>query len=156
MSGMGAEGVGRRSQKKGIYICVRVSMCAQFCPTLCDPRDCSPPCPSIHGILQTRILEWVAISFSRGYSQPKDRMSISCISCHWQADSLLLHKLGSLINAESACHTGDPGLIPGLGKSPRDGKGYPLQYSCLENSMERGAWWATVHVVAESRTRLNN
>ena len=44
---------------------------------------------------------------------------------------------------------GDPGLIPGSGRSPREGHGNPLQYSCLENSMDRGAWWATVHGVAE-------
>ena len=45
----------------------------QSCPTLCDPVDCSPPGSSIHGILQARILEWVAISFSRGCSRPRDR-----------------------------------------------------------------------------------
>ena len=43
---------------------------AQLCPTLCDPMDCSPPDSSVHGILQARILEWVAISFSRGLPQP--------------------------------------------------------------------------------------
>jgi hypothetical protein len=48
----------------------------------------------------------------------------------------------------------DVGLIPGLGRSPGEGNASPLQYSCLENSMERGAWWATVHVVAKSWTRL--
>ena len=45
---------------------------SQSCPTLCNPVDCSPPGSSIHGILQTRILEWVALSFSRGFSQPRD------------------------------------------------------------------------------------
>ena len=44
---------------------------AQSCPTFCDPVDCSPPCSSVHGILQARILEWVAISFSRGSSRPR-------------------------------------------------------------------------------------
>ena len=44
---------------------------------------------------------------------------------------------------------GDPGLIPGSGRSPREGNGNPLQYSCLENSMDRGAWWLPVHGVAE-------
>ena len=44
---------------------------------------------------------------------------------------------------------GDPGSIPGLGTSPGEGHGNPFQYSCLENSMDRGAWWATVHGVAE-------
>ena len=48
----------------------------------------------------------------------------------------------------------DMGSIPGLGRSPRGGHGNPLQYSCLENPMERGSWWATVHVVAKSRTQL--
>ena len=57
---------------------------------------------------------------------------------------------------ESACNSGDLGLIPGLGRSPGEGNGYPLQYSCLENSMDRGAWWAIVHGVAKSRTRLSN
>ena len=51
---------------------------------------------------------------------------------------------------ESACNRGDLGLIPGSGRSPGKGNGYPLQYSCLENSMDRGAWWATVHGVAKS------
>ena len=45
---------------------------AQSCPTLCDPIDCSPPGSSVHGIFQARVLEWVAISFSRGSSQPRD------------------------------------------------------------------------------------
>ena len=53
---------------------------------------------------------------------------------------------------ESACNVGDLGLIPGLGRSPGGGHGNPLQYSCLENSMDRGAWRATVHGVAKSRT----
>ena len=55
---------------------------------------------------------------------------------------------------ESTCNAGDLGLILGLGRSPRGGHGNPLQYSCLENPMDRGAWQATVHGVAESQTRL--
>ena len=50
----------------------------------------------------------------------------------------------------------DVGSIPGSGRSPGGGHGNPLQYSCLENPMDRGAWWATVHGVAKSRTRLSN
>ena len=46
---------------------------------------------------------------------------------------------------EAACNAGDPGSIPGLGRYPREGNGYLLQYSCLQNSMDRGAWQATVH-----------
>ena len=52
----------------------------QSCPTLCDPVVCSPPGSSVHGILQARILEWVAISFSRGSSQPRDRTQVSRIA----------------------------------------------------------------------------
>ena len=55
--------------------------------------------------------------------------------------------LGASDNNESACNVGDQGLIPGLGRSPGQGDGYSLQYSCLENSMDRGAWQATVHGV---------
>ena len=57
---------------------------------------------------------------------------------------------------ESACHAGDLGLIPGLGKSPGKGHGYLLQYSCLENAMDRGAWQATVHGVTKSWTWLSD
>ena len=57
---------------------------------------------------------------------------------------------------ESACNGVDLGLIPGLGRSPREGNGNPVQYSCLENSMDRGAWKAIVHGVAKSQTELNN
>ena len=53
----------------------------QSCPTLCDPVDYSPPGSSVHGIFQARILEWVAISYSRGSSQSRDQTHISCISC---------------------------------------------------------------------------
>ena len=59
---------------------------------------------------------------------------------------------GSSAGKESACNEGDLGSIPGLGRSPEEGKGYPLQCSCLENSVDRGAWWATVRGVAESDT----
>ena len=55
-----------------------------------------------------------------------------------------------------ARHAGDPGSIPGWGRSPGEGNGNPLQYSCLENSMDGGAWWATVHGIAKSQTQLND
>ena len=52
---------------------------AQSCPTLWDPMDCSPPGSSVHGILQARILEWVAIPSSKGSSQPREQTQVSCI-----------------------------------------------------------------------------
>ena len=57
---------------------------------------------------------------------------------------------------ESACNAGDPGAVPGSGRYPGKGRGNPLQYSCLENSMDRGAWQITVHRVAKSWTLLND
>ena len=57
---------------------------------------------------------------------------------------------------ESTCNAGDMGSIPGSGISPAEGNGYPLQYSCLENPMDRGAWRATVHGVAKSQTGLSD
>ena len=56
----------------------------------------------------------------------------------------------------SAYNAGDPGSIPGSGRSPGEGNGNLLQYSCLENPMDRGAWWAAVHGVAKSWTRLSD
>ena len=56
----------------------------------------------------------------------------------------------------SACNAGDLGSIPGLGRSPGEGNGNPLQYSCLENPVDGGVWWATVHGVTKSRTRLSD
>ena len=57
-----------------------VSEVAQSCLTLCDPMDCSLPHSSIHGIFQARVLEWIAISFSRGPSRPRDQIEVSCVA----------------------------------------------------------------------------
>ena len=57
---------------------------------------------------------------------------------------------------ESTYSAGDPGSIPRSGRSPGEGNGYPLQYSCLENPMDRGALWATVHGVTKSQTQLSD
>ena len=61
-----------------------------------------------------------------------------------------------LSSKESTCNSGDIGSIPGSGRSPGGGHGNPLQYSCLENPRDRGAWQATVHGVTQSRTRLSD
>ena len=60
---------------------------------------------------------------------------------------------GGSDSKESACDAEDPGSIPRLGRSPREGNGYTLQYSCLENFMDRGASWATVHGVGVTRSQ---
>ena len=71
--------------------------------------------------------------------------------CHLYMDGLV----GSEVKV-SARNAGDPGSIPGSGRSPGEGNGNPLQYSRLENPMDGGAWWATVHGVAKSRTQLSD
>ena len=63
---------------------------------------------------------------------------------------------GGSVGKESAWNAGDPGSIPDSGRSSGEGHGYPFQYSCLVNSTDRGAWWATVHGVAKSPTQLSN
>ena len=63
---------------------------------------------------------------------------------------------GGSDSKESDCNAGGLGSIPVLGRSPGKGNDNPLQYFCPENSMDRGAWWATVHGVAKSQTQLSN
>ena len=78
---------------------------------------------------------------------------------HLDLDSSLQHLVevyGVSDGKEAACKAGDLDLIPGLARSPGEGNGTPLQYSCLENPMDWGAWQATVHGVAKSQTRLSN
>ena len=136
---------------------------AQYCLTLCDPMNCSPPGSSFHGIFQARILEWIAISFSRGSSQSKDQ---TCVS-----DYLTLGHLGS--PSSNLLYWSIYYRIPHLIfiivwhippsewheiiifkiiiiMFTREGNGTPFQCSCLENPIDRGAWWAAVHGVAES------
>ena len=103
------------------------SQVAQSCPTLSNPMDCSLPGSSVHGIFQARVLEWGAIGFSM----------------------VMLVVKSLSINEEDIRKAS---LIPGSGRSPREGNGNPLQYSCLENPMDRGTWWATVHRVTKSWT----
>ena len=64
--------------------------------------------------------------------------------------------MAQMVNNPPATQEGDPGSIPGLGRAPGEGNGYPLQYSFLENSMDRGAWQATNHGVVKSWTRLSD
>ena len=72
----GSEGKASQAASKDGWISVTNS-----CQTLCDPMDCGSPGSSVHGILQARVVEWVAISFSRGSSWPRDRTPVSYVSC---------------------------------------------------------------------------
>ena len=89
------------------------SKVAQSCPTLCDPMDCSLSGSSIHGIFQARVLEWIAISFSRGSSQPRNRTRVSRIV----ADALLSEPPGthSSVLAWRIPGMGEPGGLPSTG-----------------------------------------
>ena len=110
----------------------------QFCLSLCEvPRS------------------W----YTQGWFDPSERL--------WWEWGLILNVNSPLLpfclgfsagsdGKASACNAGDPGPIPGLGRSPGEGNGNPLQYSCLENSMDGGAWWATVNGVTKSRSRLSD
>ena len=75
----------------------------------------------------------------------------SLVHCWWECKLGQPSKFGSN-SKESACNSGDLGSVPGLGRSPGEGNGYLLQYSCLENSMDWGAWEATVHGIAKCQT----
>ena len=84
---------------------------------------------------------------------------LNIVSCATQRILVILYMVkgfpgGSEVKV-SASNAGGPDSIPGLGRFPGEGDGNPLQYSCLESPMDGGAWWATVHGVAKSRTRLN-
>ena len=81
--------------KPGFLILETITVCAQSCLTLCNPMDYSPPVSSVPGIFQARILEWVAILFSRGYFWPRGQGSNPCL-LHWQVNSLAWIHSGSL------------------------------------------------------------
>ena len=112
--------------------CMKVkseSEVAQSCPTLSDPMDCSLPGSSVHGIFQARVLEWNAIASS--YSNHR-LVQITKLFYHVSKSQ---GTLGCPLQVLMAHCNGNP-----------------LQYSCLENPMDRGAWWAMVHRVAKSQT----
>ena len=120
------------------------------CPTLCDPVDYNLSGSSVHGIFQARVLQWIAISFSRGSSQPRNQSRVSCIAgrcftiwatreapcsmVDWiqismqkstasqHAGSNQLEHTWGKDGKESACNAGDPGLIPVSGRSPGGGE----------------------------------
>ena len=112
--------------------------------------DHSLPGSSVRGILQVRIPKWVSMASSRGSSQ----LEHTSFRSPALAGRFFFTKgfPGSSDGKASAYNAGDPGLIPGSGRSPGEKNGNPLQYSDLENSTDRGAWQVTVHGVAKSWT----
>ena len=146
-------------------------------PLFYNPMDCSPAGFFVHGVFQARILEWVATSFlpEGGLVANPGIKPVSPASLVL-ADRLFttvppgkplpLFQIrfikvpqgfpgGSAVKKPHAI-AGDRGLILGSGRSPGGGNGYPLQYSCLENSMARGTWRATVNGVAKSGAQLSD
>ena len=105
--------------------------------------DCSPPGSSVHGISQARILEWITIPSLGDLPDLgiESELSYCVLSTGGFPDSS--------VGKESSYSARDPGSIPGSGRSPGEENGSPLQYSCLGNPMDRGAWQAAVHGVAK-------
>ena len=98
------------------------------------------------------IFKIVAITFLK-----MNRHSLGNGGGHLLVTSIVVIGLpGGSDGKESACKAGDPGSIPGWERSPGEGNGYPRQYSCLENSMDKESWWAAVHGAAKSWTRLSH
>ena len=85
------------------------------------------------------------------YSSPCCRANLYCLSVLY-----IIICISSSVGKESVCSAGDPGSTPGLGRSPGERNGSPLQYPCWENLMDRGAWWAAVHGVSKSRAWLSD
>ena len=75
--------VQNQGSKDSVCVCVCVCVCTQSCPTLCNPVDCSTPSSSVHGISQARILEWVAISFSRDWLRDRTLVYLHLLHCRW-------------------------------------------------------------------------
>ena len=107
-----------------------------ICDNTCEVKSTKRACPS-SGVQ----------SFIRGQSH-------NIQSLHNQPELLRFQSPGSSVGKESTCSAGDLGSIPGSGRSPGEENGISLQYSCLENHMDRGAWWARVHRVARIRHDL--
>ena len=144
-----------------IIILMACMLSLQLCSILCHSMDSSPTGSSVHELFQERILEWVAMPFSKGSSPPRDRIHVSyphllCL-LHWQPGSVHQHHLGNPVlmaflfkllgfpgssvvknPPTSAGDAGDSGSIPGSGRSPGGGNSSPLQYSCLGNPILEG------------------
>ena len=128
--------------------------------TLCNSMDWSPPGSSVRGIFQARV--WSGSPCPRPGDLPDPGIEpVSFMFPEWAGRfSIASTAWGSLVaqTVNNMPAVGDTWVwsLPGLGRSLEERNGYPLQYSCPESSMNRGAWWATVHEVTKSQTRLSN
>ena len=120
-----------------------------------------------HHISKESILQCSAffiVQLSQPYMTTGKTIALTRLTFVGKAMSLLFNMQSRLVMGfpggsevkASASNAGDLGSIPGSGRSSGEGNGNPLQYSCLENPMDGGAWWATVHGVTKSRTRLSD
>ena len=132
---------------------VQFSSVTQPCLTLCDPMDCSTPGLPVH----YQVPEFTQTHVHRVGDAIQPSHPLSSPSPLAPNPSQLYYLVSSKqdqvfpcssVSKESACNAGDLGSIPGLGRSPGEGNGNPLQYCCLENPIDRGAWRAIVHGVA--------
>ena len=159
-------------------VCCVLWLVAQLFLTLCDFMDCSPPGSSVHGILQARISEWVAVSFSRGTSQPRDQSQVSHIAGRfftvWATreahkwcgvagkqrktkktsrsySNLYVHLWASLVAQwyRVCLPVQETGFNPLVGKIPWRWKWQPTPVFLPGKSHGWEAWWATVHEVAK-------
>ena len=157
-------------------MCVHVLSCFNCIWHFVTLLTVSPPGSFIHGILQIRILEWVARPSSRGSSQPRDQTHSSYVSCigiwsfyheHHLGNPLkkiftikidLCFKIGfpgGSVVKNPLANAGVMGSIPWWGRYPRGGSGNSLQYSCLENPRDRGVWQVTAHSITKSQTHTH-
>ena len=146
-----------------------LSLVSQLCLTLCDPMDCSAPGSSVHRIFPGKSTGvGCHFLFQLGLKPPVYFLFLSFPDSglivlksvsFWYLCRRHMTKpplLGLPSVKESACQVGEPSSIPGLGRFPGKGNGKPLQYSCLGNPVDGGAWWTAVHGVTKIWTWLSD
>ena len=101
-------------------------------------------------------LNWESFGYLNNHLKNKIHKKSECKNAKNYIHNTSFISFCSSDHKESACNRGDPGSIPGSGRSNGEGNGYPLRYSCLGNPMDREAWWVTLYGVTKSQTWLSN